>query len=97
MPLTFSRPIPHCNSRLHTTLTPPRFWPLCPTGLSIGTLNIRDGQGFGLAKAIWAVEHGGFEVMVLTKTKISTLAYCWNRIGYKVTCLTARPTSSRGS
>ena len=35
--------------------------------------------------------------MVLTNTKISTITYCWNRLGYKVTCLTAHPTSTGGS
>ena len=34
-----------------------------PPGLAIGTLNIRDGWGFGLAQAIWEVERGGFDVL----------------------------------
>ena len=67
-------------------VTPP---PPLPLGLVIGALNIQDGQGFGLVQAIWAVERGKFDVVVLTKTKISMTAYCRNRLGYEVTCSTA--------
>ena len=49
MPLTFSRPIPYVSDRLHTPPLPP-----CPPSIVIGTLNIRGGQGFGMAQAIWA-------------------------------------------
>ena len=59
---------------------PPR-----PPGLAIRTLNIRDDRDFGLAQDIWVVERGGFKVMILTKTKISKMLYCWNRLGYDVT------------
>ena len=45
-----------------------------PPGIAIRTLNIWDGRGFGLAQAIWAVEHGGFDVMLLTETKIQSEA-----------------------
>ena len=40
------------------------------------------------------VELGGFDVMVLTKMKISTMAYFQNRIGYEVTCLAVQPSSA---
>ena len=74
-----------------------RYRPPRPPGIAIGTLNISDGQFFGLAQAIRAVERGGFDVMLLTETKISTTAYCWNRLGYEVTCLTALPSRSGGA
>ena len=66
--------------------------PLRPLRLIIGKLNILDGRGFGMTQAIHTVEIGGFDVMILTKTKISTSAYCRNQLGYEVNCLTAQPT-----
>ena len=39
-------------------------------GISIGTLNIWSGRGFGLAHSIWTVERVGPDVILLTKTKI---------------------------
>ena len=42
------------------------------------------------------MKHRGFGVMILTKTKISTTVYCWNRLGFEVTCLTAHPTRNGG-
>ena len=65
--------------------------------LAIRTLNIEDGGGFGQAQAIRAVERRGFDVMILTETKISTTVYCRNRLGYEVTCSTAQPTSAGGA
>ena len=47
MPLTFSLPILHRSDRLHTAPPTPHHWPSFPPRVSIGTLNIRDGQGFG--------------------------------------------------
>ena len=70
MPLTFSQQIYHGDDRLQTALPLPRHWPQCPPGLTIGTLKILDGRGFGMAQAIWAVERGFFDVMLLTKTEI---------------------------
>ena len=35
--------------------------------------------------------------MVLNETNISMTAYCWNRLGYKVPCLTARMMISGGA
>ena len=69
---------------------------MLPPGIAIRTLNIWDGWEFGLAQAIQAVEHGGLDVMVLTETNISMKSYCWNRIGYDVTFLTAHPTRAVG-
>ena len=85
MPLTFSRTIPHGANRLHTALLPPCRRPPRLLGLAIGTLNIQDGRGFGMVQAIRVVDRGGFDVMILTKTKISTTEYCWNRLRYEVT------------
>ena len=96
MPLTFSHLIPHCVNRLHRAPLPPRIWTSCPPGISISTLNIRDGWGFGLVQDIRVMERGGFGVMILTKTKISTTVYCWNRLGFEVTCLTTQPTRNGG-
>ena len=97
MSRNFYRPIPHGTNRLHTEPLPPRRRPPLPTGLAIGTLNIQDVQDFGLAQAIRTVERRGFDMMILTKTKISTTIYCRNRLVYDVTCSTARPTSAGGS
>ena len=96
MPLTFSRTNPHGADRLHMALPPLCLRTPRPPGLAIGMLNIRDGRGFGLAQSIWAVESRGFDVMLLTETKISTTEYFRNWLGYKVNCLKARPTSTRG-
>ena len=94
MPLTVSQPITYGNNGLHTA--PAHRQPRHPPGLSIGTLSIRYGQGFKLAQEIQAVEHGGFDMMMLIKTKIHSEAYSHNRLGFNVTCLTARPSSSGG-
>ena len=85
MLITFSRPILHGSNRLHTApLTSPH-----PTGIAIGTLNIQDGMGFGLAQSIRAVERKGLDLVILTETNIQTELYFHNRLGYEVTCLTA--------
>ena len=97
MPLIFSQPMPHGADRLHTAPPPPSRRPPRPPGLAIGTLNIRDGRGFGLAQAIRVVQRGYFGVMLLTETKISTTAYCRNRLGYDMTFSEARPTSAGGA
>ena len=41
------------------------------------------------------MEREGFDVMLLTKTKIKLEAYSHNRLGYTVTCLTACSSSAR--
>ena len=65
MPLTISSPILHVTNRLHTAPPFPRLRHPRPPGLAIGTLNIQDGRGFGLSQAIWAVERGGVDMMLL--------------------------------
>ena len=96
MPLNFSWPIPHSADCLHTASPPPSRLPWRLPGLAIRTLNIRDGRGFGMVQAIRAVECGGFDVMLLTDTKILLEAYLNNCLGYNVTCLVARLSSTRG-
>ena len=90
MPLTFYLPILRVTDRLHTAA-------VIQIALVIGTLNIQDVWGFGMAQAIRAVERRGFDVMILNKTKISTPAYCQNRLRYETTCSTARPNSAGGA
>ena len=97
MPLKFSRPISHGANQLHTVPPPLHFWTRRPHGIYIGTLNIQDGRGFGMAQAIQAVERGFFDLMPLTDAKIQSDAYSHNRIGYNMTCLTACPSRSRGA
>ena len=38
-------------------------------------------------QAIWAVQIGGLDFMVLADTKVSDQAYCHNSLGYDVVCL----------
>ena len=85
MPLEFSRPIPHGADWLYTAPPPPRCQPSHTTRLVIGKFNIQDGRDFGLAQAIWAVDRGGFDMMILTETNISTTTHCLNRLRYEVT------------
>ena len=95
MPLTFSRPISHGADHLHT---PPSLSCRRPGRLpriTIGTLDIWDGWGFSLAQAIRAVERGGFDVMLLTETKIQSEEYLHNHLGYGMTCFAAWPYSNR--
>ena len=70
MPLTFSQPIVHGTNHLHMAPPPPLRRTPFPPGLVIRTVNIRHRRGFGLVQAILAVEHGGFDVMILTEKEI---------------------------
>ena len=47
-----------------------------------------------MAQAIQAVDRGGFDMMLLTKTNISTTVYCRNRLEYVVKCSAERPSSA---
>ena len=47
-----------------------------------------------MAQAIQVVEHGVFDVMILTETKIQSEAYSHNRLGYDVNYLVVRPSIS---
>ena len=70
MPLAFSRPILHGAYCLHTAPLPPCRRSPCIPGITIMKLIILYGRVFGLVQSIWAVELGGFDVMLLTETKI---------------------------
>ena len=94
MPFIFYRPIPYGADRLPTAPLLPRRRPPRPPRIAIRTLNIQDGRGFGMAQAIQAVDRGSFDMMLLTKTKISTTVYCQNRLGYEVNCSSAHPSSA---
>ena len=64
---------------------PPQLWKIPhPWGLSIGTLNIRDGRISGLAQVIRLVHISGFGLMILTETKITDQDYCLRSLGYDV-------------
>ena len=65
--------------------------------IAIGTLNIQDGQGFGLAQAIQEVECRGFDVMLPTDKNIQLKAYLHSRLGYNVICSATRLSSARGA
>ena len=71
--------------------------PGLPQGITIGKLNIWDVRHFGLTQDIRQVEHRGFDVMLLTETKIQIEAYSNNFLGYNVTCLKASLASAKGS
>ena len=43
------------------------------------------------------MERGGFDVMLLTETKILSEVYLHNHLGYNVTCSEARPSSAEGA
>ena len=60
-------------------------------------LNIQDGRVIGLEQAIRAVKRGGFDIMLMTETKIQTEEYSNNRLGYNVICSTVRPSKVGGS
>ena len=68
-----------------------------PRGLFIRTFNIRNGQGFGLAQAIQEVHISGFNLMILTYTKVTYQAYCYNIMGYNVVCLLVITMDSGGA
>ena len=48
-----------------------------------------------MAQGIRALERGGLDVMLLTKTKVQSDSH--NRTGYNLTCLAARPSSAGGA
>ena len=84
MPIFLTRLISYGGDRLHTSPPSPCRRTLHPWGLSIGTLNIRNGQGYGLMQAIRAVQIDGFDLMILLDNKITNQAYCHSSLGYNV-------------
>ena len=63
---------------------PPRRRMPCPWGISLGNLKIRNDRGSSLAQATWAVQIGGFDLMIMTETKINDQDHCCIRMGYDV-------------
>ena len=82
MPIYFTLLIIHGGDYLHMSLPPQRLWPPRTWGLSLGKFKICDGLGFMLAQDIWAARICGFDIMILTETKITDQDYCCNRMGY---------------
>ena len=80
-PLTLSQSILHGAELLHKVPLPSLRRPPHPPSITIRTLNIKDSTVFRLAQAIWVVERGGFDVMVLIVTDIQYEAYSYNRLG----------------
>ena len=54
-------------------------------------------MGSNPPQAIWAVERGNYDLMLLTETNIMDAVYCRNRLGYYVVCYKATVTSDRGA
>ena len=84
MPMYVTRPIRHDRDHLHRALPPPRHQTPRPRGLSLGTYTIWEGQGPGITQAIRAARNCGFDLMIMTETKITYQSYCRTRMGYDV-------------
>ena len=69
MPTIFYHHIIHGAYCLHTAPQLTRRYPPLPPGLTIRTLNIWYGRGFGLAQAIGEVGRDDFDLMILTKKR----------------------------
>ena len=65
MPIYSTLPISHGMDRLHMDSPLPCLQPPRTQRLSLGTFNIRDGRGFGLAQAIRAALIGRFDLLIL--------------------------------
>ena len=63
MLITFYRPIYQVTGYLHTVPPPTCRRNPCPPGISIGTCNIQDVRGCGLAHDIYEAEQGGLDLM----------------------------------
>ena len=97
MPICITRLIIHSGYRLHTEPPPLRQWTPHPLRISLGTLNINDGRGSGIAQAIWAVQIDGFDLIILTETNITYHSYCCNGLWYDVVCSTIIMAASGGA
>ena len=76
--------IRHVRDHLQTVPPPLRPWTPHPWVLSLRTLNINNGRGSGIAWSTQAVNIGGFNIMILTDTRITDEDYFRNRLGYDV-------------
>ena len=84
MPICINQPISHGGNRLHMAPLPPQQRIPHHRGLSVGTINSRNGQRFGLSQDIRGVHIGGFYLMILEYTKITNLDCCRNMLGYNI-------------
>ena len=75
MAIYFTYPICNGSDRIHNSPPPPRLRPKPHPGMNLGTYNIWYGRGFELPQAIWDVQLGNYELMLLTDTKIMYKAY----------------------
>ena len=67
-----------------------------PQLLSIRKFNICNGPGFGRTQAIRSAQIGGFNIIILTDTKITDQAYWHSRLSYNVVCLSEITTDYSG-
>ena len=81
MTISFTHPIWHGANRIHLEFPPPHHRIPRPPGIAIVIINIWNGRGFRIAQVVRAVELGSFNLMVLTETKISIVAYFCNQFG----------------
>ena len=80
MLIFINQPINHGGELLHTASPPPHRQTPLTWGLSLWTLNIRNGQESGITQAIKAAQIGGVNVMILMETNITDQDYCLNRL-----------------
>ena len=95
MPISFAHQIWHGSNQLHSAQAPLRCRTLRPPGFAIRTIDIRDSRGLGIAQAVLTVKLGGFDLRVLTETKISMALYCRNQLKYNIFCMPDQPTKTR--
>ena len=79
-----TRLIRHGRDCLHMVAPPCRS--LRPRRLYLGNYRIRNGRGSGIAQAIRVARIGGFDLMILTETRITDQDYYCNRVLYNVVC-----------
>ena len=86
MPSCFTELIHHVDDCLHLAPLPLCRRPPRLQGLSIGTLNIHNGKGFGHTQDVWEVQISGFDLMILIENKVTNQAYYNNSLGYDMVC-----------
>ena len=94
MTISFTQSIRHGANRIHLATQVTRCRPPLPPRLAIRTLNVCNRRVFGIAQAVQAFEVGSFDLIILIETKISTTAYCRNRLGYEIFYSTVRTATS---
>ena len=76
MPIYFTHHIRRVRDLLNMVPPPLQLRPTYPPCLNHLMYNIRYGQGFILPQAIWAVQLGNYDLMLLTETNIPYGVYC---------------------